>query len=220
MPSSHFIFIPAVFLIGGLTGVVGAHYWGRVPLARSTATGHVRPIALARTLGVFLMTFVVTHLLPVPGGVLALRSSVNHQKLFDQNPAFSPDETYRRIVAFGQGGRDAYQQFTHTSDLMFPLALFLFLFVLARFVGERVAPAKGTRIMLSAAPIVWFISDLVENGTVYLLLSTYPTRHAVASTLLPYVTVSKFALLVVSFGLPLVVSLRSLHKDRLTEASA
>jgi hypothetical protein len=220
VPSSHLIFIPAVFLMGTLTGFVGAHYWARTSLPRSTATGTVGPTALATTLGLFLITLLVTHFVPVPGGVLALRSSVNHQKLFDQNPAFSPDETYRRIVAFGQGGRDAYQQFTYTSDLMFPLALFLFLFVLARFMGERVALAKLTRIMLSAAPIVWFMSDLIENGTVYFLLSTYPTRHAVAATLLPYVTVSKFSLLVVSFGLPLVVYLMSLNKARPTEAIA
>jgi len=220
MPLSHLIFIPAVFLVGALTGFVIATHRAGASLPTTAAAGKARPTALVSTLGVFLITLLATHFAPIPGGVWALRASVNHQKLFDQSPAFSPDEVYRRIVAFGEVGREAYQQFTYTTDVIFPLALFLFLFVLARFMGERVALAKLTRIILSIGPILWFLSDLFENGIIYILLSTYPSRHAVPATMLAYVTMWKFSLLLMSFVLPLAVYVMSLRKEAPIEAIA
>jgi hypothetical protein len=220
VPLSHLIFIPAVFLVGALTGFAAATHRAGGSLPSTAAAGTVSRTALVSTLGVFLITLLATHFAPIPGGVRALRASVNHQKLFDQSPAFSPDEIYRRIVAFGEVGREAYQQFTYTTDAIFPFALFLFLFVLARIIGERVALAKLTRISLSIGPILWFVSDLVENGIVYFLLSSYPTRHAVPATMLAYVTVSKFSLLLVSFVLPLAVYAMSLRKSAPIEAIA
>jgi hypothetical protein len=74
--------------------------------------------------------------------------------------------------------------------------------------------------ILSVGPVLWFMSDLVENGIIYFLLSAYPTRHAVFATMLPYVTVAKFSLLLVSFVLPLTVYVMSLRKAALTEAIA
>lgn len=208
MPSSHLMFIPAVFLIGALAGsLVATHRAGR-------------PTALLATLGVFLVTLLVTHAAPIPGGVQALRASVDHQQLFDQHPAFSPDDVHRRISAFGATGREAYQQFTYTTDLVFPLALFLFLFALARFVSERVGPMRIPRSILRLGPILWFTSDLVENGIIYFLLATYPTLHAVPATMLAYVTVSKFVLLLVSFVLPLALYVRLLRKATPTVAVA
>jgi hypothetical protein len=212
MPLSHLIFIPAVFLVGALTGFAAATPRAGGSLPSTAAAGTVSRTALVSTLGVFLITLLATHFAPIPGGVRALRASVNHQKLFDQSPAFSPDEIYRRIVAFGEVGRETYQQFTYTTDVIFPFTLFLFLFVLARFTGERAALAKLTRISLSIGPVLWFVSDLVENGVVYFLLKTYPTRHALPATMLAYVTMSKFSLLLASFVLPLAVYVMSLRK--------
>lgn len=208
MPLSHLIFIPAVFLIGALAGFTVATRRGG------------RPTALLTTLGIFFVTLLVTHAAPIPGGVHALKASVNHQQLFDQHPTVSPDDVYRRISAFGATGREAYQQFTYTTDLVFPLTLFLFLFALARFVGERFGPMQMQRRILRLGPILWFTSDLVENGIIYFLLATYPTLHAVPASMLAYVTVSKFVLLLVSFALPLALYVLSLRKSPPTVAVA
>lgn len=205
MPASHLFLIPAVFLIGALAGFIAA--------TRRATRGAARPTALLATLGVFLVTLLATHFAPIPGGVQALKASVNHQPLFDQRPAFSSDDLLRRSDAFGATGREAYQQFTYTTDLIFPLALFLFLFALARFAGERVGPMKIPRGILRAAPILWLTADFVENGIIYFLLETYPALHAAPATLLPYVTVSKFALLLVSLVMPLAVYAVTLRKS-------
>lgn len=208
MPWNHLIFIPAVFLIGALAGV----------LVTTPRTGRSR--ALIATLGLFLITLLVTHAAPIPGGVHALQARVNHQQLFDQHPAFSPAELYDRVAAFGAIGREAYQHFTYSTDLIFPLALFSFLVVLAGFVGERVGSMGTPHRILQLAPILWLATDLVENGIIFFLLAAYPTQHAVPETMLAYVTVSKFVLLLLSFTLPLVLLALSLRKSPPTVAVA
>jgi hypothetical protein len=200
----HFLFIPTVFFIGMLSGFAAAtHRSGGSP-ARSV-TRAVRPVVLLSALGLFLVTLLATHFAPIPGGVQDLHVSLDHHKIFDQNPSFSLEETYRRVSGFGEAGREAYQRFTYTTDLIFPLALLFFLFVFARFVAERVVVGKAPRIILIAAPFLWFTSDLIENGILYFLLSTYPAQQVVPASMLAYVSVLKFSLLVVSFVLPLAV---------------
>jgi hypothetical protein len=150
MPLSHLIFIPAVFLVGALAGFVVGRHRDAFPSNRAAAR-RTRPTALVLALGVFLAILLATHFAPIPGGVRAVQASVDQEKLFDQTPAFSPDEVYRRIVAYGEVGRATYQQFTFTTDLIFPLGLFLFLFVLGRSAGERVAVGRTTRALRRAA---------------------------------------------------------------------
>jgi hypothetical protein len=216
MPSSHLLFIPAVFLIGVLAGIIGIQHWSTGSSSRSTFSTASRPRALATSLGVFLLVFLATHFAPIPGSVMTLRSNLNHQKLFDQSPSFSIDETYRRIESFGPAGRDAYQLFTFTTDLIFPLALFFFLFSLARYVARRIdsVPVAWLRSLATTAPIAWLLMDLLENGTVHFLLWTHPTPQPLPAMLLPYLTVSKLSLLALSFGLPIATFLRSLLRTK------
>jgi hypothetical protein len=205
MPLEHLVFIPGVFLVGALAGFVVAPRRTIAAPAHRPLAGTVRPVTVLATLGAFLIILLATHVAPIPGGLRALRASVNQQALFDQDPAFSPDEVARRIAAFGEAGREAYQRFTYTTDLVFPLGLFLFLYVLARFVGTRVALERVPRIILGIVPVLWLASDFAENATVSFLISTYPVRHPVPATVLAYVTVSKYTLLATSVLLPLVV---------------
>lgn len=199
MPASHLLFIPAVFLTGALTGFVAATH------RADAGPGGVRPVSLAAAFAGFLVTLVATHAAPIPGGVRSVHASVGHGALFDQQPAFDPLEVYRRIEGFGEVGRAAYQQFTYTTDLVFPLAMFGFLVVLGRFVAGRVAPGPVGGRVVAAAPVLWLAADLVENGLVFTLLAAYPEPHLVAAGLLPYVTVAKFALLLAAFVGPLAL---------------
>lgn len=216
MPTSHFLFIPAVFLIGMLAGILGIQHWAPGSSPSSTVATASRPKALAISLAAFLITFLTTHFAPIPGSVMSVRSSMNHQKLFDQSPSFSIDETYRRIEAYGPSGREAYQLFTFTTDLIFPLALFSFLFALARYVCRRVAATQAawTRILMTIAPIAWLLMDLLENGTVLFLLWSHPAPQTFPALLLPYLTILKFSLLALAFGLPTFAFLRSLVRTK------
>lgn len=216
MPTSHLLFIPAVFLIGVLAGIVGVQSWTSQSSPRPTLSTATRPRVLAISIGVFLLVFLATHFAPIPGSVMSVRSSLNHQKLFDQSPTFSLEETHRRIEAFGPSGREAYRLFTFTTDLVFPLALFSFLLAFARHVGSRLTSARisWSRTVLTIAPIAWLLMDLLENATIHILLRTHPTPQTLPATLLPYFTLSKFFLLALAFALPIAAFLRSLLRTR------
>lgn len=216
MPSSHLLFIPAVFMIGVLAGIVGTQHWAAGSSPRPTGSAATRPRGLAISIGVFMVVFLATHFAPIPGSVMSVRSSLNHQKLFDQSPTFSIEETHRRIEAFGPSGREAYQLFTFTTDLVFPLALFSFLFAFARHVGSRVPSARvgWSRTLLTIPPIAWLLMDLLENGTIYHMLRTHPAPQILPATLLPYLTISKYSLLALAFGLPIATFLRWLLRTK------
>ena len=152
---------------------------------------------------VLVASFAATHLLPLPGGANALHSSLGHQALFDQSPASSTDEVYARLDRYGEAGRQAYARFTYTGDVVFPVVLLAFLLVMARFVAERVMPSKQVRILLLLAPVLWFVSDALENATIYRLILEYPTHNDFLGEALGVVTRTKFGLLLASLVFPM-----------------
>jgi hypothetical protein len=158
---------------------------------------------LATAFAVFVFTLLLTHFLPIPGGVKALHMNLNNQKLFDQKPSFSESEIYQRIESFGEMGRESYKLFTYTSDFIFPLSLLFFLFVLYKFSEERAALGNIARTTMKLIPLFWFAIDLFENILIYFLLTTFPTEHSLAA-LLGYVTVLKFILLFGSLTFPVI----------------
>lgn len=201
----HLFFVPAVFLVGMVSGLEVARR--RSSPGEPKAPGRTGPLALMSSLGLFVLVLVVTHFAPIPGGLQDLRARLDRQQLFDQRPSFSPVETHRRIGDFGEAGREAYRRFTYTTDVAFPLGLLIFLRTLAGFVAERAARGRVTHRVLRLGPWLWFTSDLVENGIVHFLLSAYPERHEGLATGLALVSVVKFALLLLSFALPTAVYL-------------
>jgi hypothetical protein len=152
-----------------------------------------------------LAIFVVTHMSPLPGGLPELTSAAGGQSILDQRPAFSSDAVYERLDAFGENGRRLYRRFTITTDVVFPLGLGTFLFLLARFAVDRATPRRVLGTLLPALPILWFACDMTENLTIFSLLSRYPERREFLASYLGFVTRTKQALLVTSFALPALV---------------
>jgi hypothetical protein len=123
--------------------------------------------------------------------------------IFDLSPVFSIDETYARIDAYGDEGRRLYRRFTVTTDILFPIVLFTFLFLLARFTVERMSLPAAFRWIVLTAPLGYLIPDLIENLTIFVLLSDFPQRHDVLAFALPYFTLVKRLSLYGSVLLPL-----------------
>lgn len=137
--------------------------------------------------------FVATHMLPVPGGKIAVTSAITHGHLFDQRPSFSADEVLARVDGYGEAGRAAYQVMTFTTDLVFPLAILVLLVLTARHLLLIGRPALLTRAGASMA-IGFFGSDMIENAMIYHLLGIFP-QTSFAASMLGIVTIVKFALL-------------------------
>lgn len=203
MTREHLFFIPFIFFLGFIVG-------GLVTRERPHNTSTAREGRQLLVAGILvLLVFVATHAFAMHGGARHTSDLLGGQAMFDQRPSFNADEVYQRIARFSAAGREAYRKMTYTSDLVFPLALFYFLFRLARYVARSGAPrsALSPKFVKFATivPVLWLLTDLGENAIVYTLLSRFPERNDALAGMLGFVTDAKFALLVASVVVPAVL---------------
>lgn len=210
MPSSHLAFIPSVFAVGLMSGLVLSSYFNArgADSKQSFRRYKLRGVQLLSALGLFLSIFVATHVLPLPNGANSLHVALGHKDLFDQSPAASAAEVYSRLESFGEVGRQAYQQFTYSGDAIFPLSFWFFLWLYARFVSERANLTRQHARLLVTLPVVWLLADLSENAIIFLLTSDYPARHDHFAAVLGVVTRTKFVLLMAALMAPSILMAR------------
>lgn len=167
---------------------------------------------------IVLLTFVVTHVLPIPGGLHDLMRLTGGQAILDQQPTFSSDETYLRLEALGKDGRAMYRRILFTTDVVFPLSVLAFLFVLARFTSRKLALRSSIRGLLLTLPFAYFVPDMIENASILAMLSDFPMRHEFVASNLGYLTVTKrmslFLAVLLPAGLFMFVRGKRLHERR------
>lgn len=156
---------------------------------------------------ILIAVFIATHVLPMPGSLREVMATAGGQTILDQKPAFSTEEVYQRLDAFGPTGREQYRWFLVTTDVAFPLTLLAFLFLLARYTSQQLAPQPAQRSLLLIFPVAFFVFDMIENLSIFLMLSDYPERHELTGDLLGYVTVVKRLSMYAAIVLPLVLFL-------------
>ncbi len=160
-----------------------------------------RQLLLAAFLIAFAV-FVTTHFLPVPGGLKNLMATSGGQQILDQQPAFTSDAVYRRLDAFGEAGRDLYQRFTVTMDVVFPLSVLAFLVFLSRLSTERLESSQVLPILVMTVPFLWFASDMIENLMIFSILSRFPEQNEDLASNLGFVTLAKRFLLMAAVAVP------------------
>lgn len=200
MTSAHILYIPTIFLLGFLTGSLVGKGFGKSSLTvnDSVVSGKV----LFGAFMIFAIIFVGTHFFEIPRSSKAVTKALSGLEIFDKKPSYNSDEVYSRIEMFPEDGRQLYKQFTYTIDLLFPITLFTFLFLLARFTNDRTAVARSLKIVFIVLPIVWLAMDFVENLTIYRLLDLFPIRNKALAGFLGYITITKFTLLLLSIVVP------------------
>lgn len=134
---------------------------------------------------------VVQHLIPFPGGLVELTTASGGLSILDQQPAFTSDEVHHRLEAFGPVARSLYQRFTVTTDVVFPLSVLVFFLLLVGFTVERLALPSSLRAVLIALPLLWFSMDMVENLSIFALLSEFPAQNDILAGNLGYATLAK-----------------------------
>jgi hypothetical protein len=217
MPAEHIIYIPMVFLLGF---VLGSWLVTRLARRQLPETGEIAAEASAEgatrtatsiwpvlsAFAVFASVFISTHIFPFFGGAKAIVNATAGLRLLDQQPAFSSAEVYARLTEFGVAGRTLYEQFTYSTDVLFPLTFLVFLLLLARYVSARSAFGTGLRRSVLALPLLWFATDMLENAMLFSLLAGFPTRNDLLASGLGLVTVGKFVLFLLSISAPLLCS--------------
>ena len=157
---------------------------------------------LLATLSLAILVFAVTHYAPIPYGLKEVTAAGGQARILDLAPAFTPEAVHARLTSFGAEGRAIYQRFAVTTDVAFPLSMLMFLFVFARFAGERAMRATALRYLVLAVPVFWFATDMIENLTIFTLIAQYPARIGWLEGNLGYVTIAKRVTLLASIAAP------------------
>jgi hypothetical protein len=167
-------------------------------------------MGIKRVLGALLLLVLVfggTHVLNYPGSVAHFRQATGGQKILDMQPSTSAGETYARLEAMGEGGRELYLRLIVTVDIVFPLAVLLFLVTLARFAAQRMGMMGVARRVLLALPLVYFGLDLLENSAAVAMLARFPERLDWLGAAIGYLTTGKRLFMALAFIVPNVLLL-------------
>jgi hypothetical protein len=156
-----------------------------------------------------LFLFTVTHVLKFPGSVGYLMEITHGLKTLDLQPSFSSGETYQRLEAFGEIGRQMYMRTMLTVDFIFPLSMFIFLFLFSKYTSERWAIKPVFAKSLLSLSIAYVMLDFLENVGIFFLLSNFPERLAIAS-FIGYLTVGKRISMMGAIFIPAI--LLAVHK--------
>lgn len=164
---------------------------------------HGRHLVLAFVL--LLATFAVTHLLSFPGSLAHFREATDGQKILDMSPSSSAAETYERLSAMGDIGRALYLRLIVTIDIVFPLAMLVFLLMFARFAAQRAELRVWASRLLALPPLLYFGLDLLENASVLAMLVEYPNRLDGVASIIGALTRGKRIAMMVAFLAPVGV---------------
>ena len=163
---------------------------------------------------IFAIVFVGTHFFEIPRSSKAVTKALNGLEIFDKKPSYSSDEVYARMEMFPEYGRMLYKQFTYTIDVLFPITLFVFLILLARFTINKFRLSKPLQIGLQIIPVTWISMDFVENAIVFSLLDQYPAKNHFLAGSLGYITLIKFTLLLLSIIAPAAIIAFNIFRKR------
>jgi hypothetical protein len=152
-----------------------------------------------------LLIFLVVHFSALPGSVPAFVEASGGGVLLDASPSFSPDDLYHRLEDYGEQGRRNYFFRNLTTDILLPLSLLPFLYLLMLHALARVNMVNSVRIGLLCLPFIYVIFDFAENAAVLALLSNFPKRTDPIATTLPYLTAIKRIASVLSLIIPISI---------------
>jgi len=218
MTSAHILYIPTIFLLGLIVGSL-IRSQNQLPVTNDEKQSSKRGMrvsgrVLLSSFLVFVLVFIGTHFFEIPRSSKAVVKALNGQEIFDKKPSFSQEEVYARISNFPENGIQLYKQFTYTIDVLFPLTFFSFLFLLALYAKERSGTNSNFKLLLLLFPFLWFISDMIENASIFHLLSILPRENIQLGGVLGYITIAKFILLLLSILAPAMAIVTSSLRNK------
>jgi hypothetical protein len=90
-------------------------------------------------------------------------------------------------------------------DLVFPVSVFVFLLLLARFVSEQARLRGVLKVALQLFPIAYVLLDFLENASVLLMLKHYPERLEFLAGAVGYLTRGKRVSMMAAMLLPVIL---------------
>ena len=118
---------------------------------------------------------------------------------------YSSQDLYRFAGAYGEEGRAAYVRARWTFDVLWPLVYTFFLVTAISWLSARAFPPQSRWQLSNLVPVLAMLFDFLENGGASLVMLRYPQLSPLAVGLAPVVSVAKWALVMGSFMLLLVI---------------
>lgn len=197
MTFQHIFYIPTIFLLGLIFGILLGNNTNTV-----SADGKVSVKKLGLVFLIFLIVFIITHAFTIPAGSKQVSMLLGGLEIFDKKPIFGSDAVYHYMQSFTEIGIQVYKRFTYTIDVVFPLSMLAFLHTFSKFTLQRIKLPKYFFKIAGLLPWIWFGFDMLENATVFYLLSEFPKQHPLIAGSLGWITVIKFVLLFLSLFVP------------------
>lgn len=114
---------------------------------------------------------------------------------------YEPLRIRTMVAAYGPEGRAVYAQGELTADLVYPFVYtFLLCVILTLLFRHRTYTSFR---LVNTIPIVIFCSDLMENGCIVYLLTTFPNSSYVITSLCSVLTNLKWMVTMIVLGLVL-----------------
>jgi len=168
----------------------------------------------------FLVVFAV-HFLDFPGSVPRFKEISGGGVLLDQSPSFTVDAIYKRLSDYGANGRKEYAFRNITVDILLPLSLLPFLFLLMLHAIRPLQLSRSLRLLLLSLPVVYVVFDFAENAAVLALLNNYPTRMELTAGILPFLTLVKRVASLLALVVPVgIFAIRFLRRNKLKPVNA
>ena len=197
MTFQHLFYIPTIFLLGLIFGILLGNNTNTV-----SANGKVSVKKLGLVFLIFLIVFIITHSFTIPSGSKQVSMLLGGLEIFDKKPIFGSDAVYHYMQSFTEIGIQVYKRFTYTIDVVFPLSMLAFLHTFSKFTLQRIKLPKYFFKIAGLLAWIWFGFDMLENATVFYLLSELPKQHPFIAGSLGWITVIKFVLLFLSLFVP------------------
>jgi hypothetical protein len=147
--------------------------------------------------------FIITHLVEFPGSVAQLTEVIHGQKTLDLQGSFSSTETYDRLTAFGELGRASYIRTMMTVDLIFPISMFIFFLLFAKYSVQLFRINGIIRRSILSFSIGYVVLDFLENLFIFILLTNFPDRLDFPGTYVGFLTVGKRIFMIGAILIPL-----------------
>ena len=118
---------------------------------------------------------------------------------------YSTGDLYRFAEEYGQEGRAAYVRARGTFDVIWPLVYTFFLVTGISWLSARAFSPHSRWQLLNLVPVLAMIFDFLENGCASVVMLRYPQLSPLAAALAPPASMIKWALVMGSFVLLLVI---------------
>ncbi len=125
---------------------------------------------------------------------------------------YSAEEVYQIIANYTPAERRNYALSSMTVDVLYPLVYSLFLTALSIFLIGKLNIRKHLTIRLAYISMGAAAFDLLENGSLTVMMLNYPVRFNILADVAGYFTAAKWTLVIASLAFIIYLSIRLLLK--------